>query len=468
MLDDLGGFFRIRYADGVRYIDYLEENQNTNSQVIKLGRNLMDLTKNVDLSEIATAIIPLGERLEESPIEGLEARLTIESVNDGRDYVFSQEAVNNYGWIYKTVTYDNVTTPSALKEKGQKYLTDEQYKNMVIEATAIDLHLIDNEIEGFKLSDNIRVLSEPHGLDRFFRLTQMKLNLNNPEKDTITLGKASNTSLSAKTASITEEFKKEMERIASPSSIIKQAVDNATQLITNAMGGYVYKTNNELYIMDTNNPKTAQKVWRWNINGLGYSSTGINGQYGLAMTMDGNIVADFIASGTMYADRIKGGTLTLGGQNNTNGSVTVLNENGNTIGTFNKDGIVIEKGRISGADIHSYGLDISGESVEARIEDGKMKGIKNGQEIGTINFSSYYLSNGVKYPQITLDTDKRFAIVTPYMHIGKGDKTSGGLLSVSQCSDTTVTVVTSVSYASGQVFATTKKLKFINGLLVTG
>ena len=102
-----------------------------------------------------------------------------------------------------------------------------------------------------------------------------------------------------------------------PTSILEQAQQNATQLITSAMGGYVYKTQNELYIMDNADPLLAQKVWRWNINGLGYSSTGINGTYGLAMTMDGAIVADFITTGHLSTNVIEGyGSLTLQVQDN--------------------------------------------------------------------------------------------------------------------------------------------------------
>lgn len=89
-------------------------------------------------------------------------------------------------------------------------------------------------------------------------------------------------------------------------SILESAKNNASQLITTAMGGYIYKTQSELFIMDTDNPATAQKVWRWNMNGLGYSSTGINGEYGLAMTQDGSIVADYITTGTINTSLIEG------------------------------------------------------------------------------------------------------------------------------------------------------------------
>ena len=91
-----------------------------------------------------------------------------------------------------------------------------------------------------------------------------------------------------------------------PSSILQSARDNATEQINSALGGNVIKTRTDLFIMDTDDPTTAQKVWRWNLNGLGYSDTGLNGTYKTAMTANGQIVADMITTGTMSADRITG------------------------------------------------------------------------------------------------------------------------------------------------------------------
>lgn len=91
-----------------------------------------------------------------------------------------------------------------------------------------------------------------------------------------------------------------------PTSILESARNNATELLTQAMGGFVYKTQNELFIMDTNDVKTATKVWRWNLNGLGYSNNGINGPYETAITQDGQIVADFITAGKLNTDVIEG------------------------------------------------------------------------------------------------------------------------------------------------------------------
>ena len=91
-------------------------------------------------------------------------------------------------------------------------------------------------------------------------------------------------------------------------TFVQQAVDSATGQITGNKGGYVVlhsstgsKEPDEILIMDTPDIKTAVKVWRWNKAGLGYSSYGYNGPYGLAMTQDGSIVADFITAGTLDA-----------------------------------------------------------------------------------------------------------------------------------------------------------------------
>lgn len=124
----------------------------------------------------------------------------------------------------------------------------------------------------------------------------------------------------------------------------QEAIDKATELLTKFNGGYVVKKDGELFIADNKDIDKAQHIWRWNINGLGYSSTGIDGPYGLAITMDGRIVADFITSGTMSAERINGGTLKLGGNNNTNGSIQVVDANGNDLVNISKDGLILSNG----------------------------------------------------------------------------------------------------------------------------
>ena len=112
--------------------------------------------------------------------------------------------------------------------------------------------------------------------------------------------------------------------IVPTSSEMTNAVNRATELITGNLGGYVilHDSNgdgepDEILIMDTADITTCQKIWRWNKNGLGYSSTGYNGTYGTAITQEGQIVANYVSTGTLNADLIKAGTISDIGGNST-------------------------------------------------------------------------------------------------------------------------------------------------------
>lgn len=61
--------------------------------------------------------------------------------------------------------------------------------------------------------------------------------------------------------------------------------------------------------MDTNSIDSAQKIWKWDMNGLGYSKNGINGPWGVAITMNGQISADYILTGELDASLIKVGKI---------------------------------------------------------------------------------------------------------------------------------------------------------------
>ena len=132
----------------------------------------------------------------------------------------------------------------------------------------------------------------------------MSIQLNNLSSSKFTLGTVVNTKLTAKSQTISNTASKAVETIPVPSAIVKQAVDQATALITAATHGHVVTTANEQLIMDTNDVNTARKVWRWNLNGLGYSSTGYNGTYKTAITMDGQIVGERLVGGSVSAEKL--------------------------------------------------------------------------------------------------------------------------------------------------------------------
>lgn len=306
LLKTYGGYLRIRKENGVRYLDYLADYPNTNTQVIEFGSNLLDFTHDMVASDIVTAVIPLGARLEDvTEVEGLDAYLTIKDVNGGVDYVYSQEAVKNYGWIFKTVKWDDVHVADNLLKKGKEYLTDIQFAQITLTVSAVDLHMLHVDMERIKVLDRIRVTSTPNGLDRFFPVSEMTIYLDKPSNNKLTLGTSySKNSLSTKTESNITSIKDKIEELPKKSEILEEAKENASQLIHSATNGHVVTTADEQLIMDTADKKTARKLWRWNLNGLGYSKTGYSGTYETAITMDGQIVGERLIGGSVDASKL--------------------------------------------------------------------------------------------------------------------------------------------------------------------
>lgn len=189
LIDKLGGYIRSRHLNNVRYIDYVSSYGSVNSQVINFGKNILNLKQYIKGENVATAIIPLGATLEESVgSSSIQKRLTIESVNSGVDYVFDQDAVDVYGWIFDTVIFDSVTLPENLKQKGQSELAKRKLLNIQLELNAVDLHLFDVDIQKIKLGDSIRVISEPHGIDRFMTVSEINIDISKPSATSIVLG----------------------------------------------------------------------------------------------------------------------------------------------------------------------------------------------------------------------------------------------------------------------------------------
>ncbi len=327
VINKLGGHISIRKENGVRYIDYFEDYMNTNTQTIQFGKNLVDFTKNWDMTSYATVIIPRGARLEDSPIEGLEAYLTVESVNAGSIYVTDENAIKERGWIEAVVDFENITDPAELLEKARTYISDTQFDNLIIEVSAVDLHYLMKSEEPIKLLDQVRCVSVPHGLDKIFPVSQLTIPIDHPENATYTLGSTIRTSLTSSNKKTNSEIMQKIENLPSKETILKKAAENAAEIMNQATNGHItitkIKNDNQtvtesLFITDTEDYRKATKAWRWNINGLAYYKTTnpVNNPINydttnpkVAITMDGAIVADFITVGTMSADRIRTGIL---------------------------------------------------------------------------------------------------------------------------------------------------------------
>lgn len=312
LCDSLGGYLRIRKVDGKRYLDMvsLQEYGKICEQPIEFGENLLDYSENVSASDLYTCVIPKGARLDESPIEGLEAYVDITSVNNGKDYLYSEDAVATYGWNRCVVSWDDVTEPENLKRKGEEWLRDNQYETMVLELTAADLSMLDADIESFELGDTVPVYSKPHGMDRTFPVQKLELHLQDPSQDKLQLGNTMKLSYTEQNKGNLSAVNRQLESTRQTTAWLQSAIDNATAMMTGSKGGYKVSEYDEdgrwlrdLY-MNAPNKEDATLVMQINMNGIGFSRDGFDGPYKNAWTIDGVLLGEFLKAGSVQAEAL--------------------------------------------------------------------------------------------------------------------------------------------------------------------
>ncbi len=279
--------------------------------VIKYGKNLTGLIVDCDYSSITTRIMPQGynglflpEKYVDSPlidnyvfpriskIEFSDIKVKDENSEDGYETKEqAYEALRNE--VKKLYSESKIDMPKTTMTVNMIALQDtEEYKNLAILERLYPFDTV--TIKHSKLNMNIKVDMNYYEWDSL-------------ADKYISMEFASDKSSFVETTATINNVKKKMDELQQ--SVLQEAKQTATGLINNGLGGYVLKTRDELLIMDTDDINTAQKIWRWNMGGLGYSSTGYNGEFGLAMTADGAIVADFITTGSLNAGIITTGII---------------------------------------------------------------------------------------------------------------------------------------------------------------
>ena len=182
LIDRLGGYFRVRYVGDKKIIDYLKDFDGVNAQTIEFGENLLDLTQVATAADVYSVVIPIGAQDEDGNA------LTIKSVNDGKDYLENHEAIALYGRREAVVEFSDVTLASNLKTKGEEYLQSTIEESLTIEMKAVDLSLINHNIQAFRMYDWVKVISKPHSIIKSFLLKKMEINLIDPTDSYIQLG----------------------------------------------------------------------------------------------------------------------------------------------------------------------------------------------------------------------------------------------------------------------------------------
>lgn len=264
--DSLGGYFYITHDNGtdpIPTINYLSDFTKVSSQKIEFGVNLKNFTKNVKAESLCTVVIPLGAEIEDYDDTTENKKLTIDSVNDGKDYVYSEEGVALYGWICRAVQFDDVTDPSTLKSKGEEYVNENAKQHISIELGAIDLHLLNPEIESINVCEYVQVVSKPHDFDAILLCNKQTLDLLKPDNDSYTLG-YTYSSLTASTAELktnlssidTRYVTNQRFSSAVNSKVGKDDNDQVVSMINESTEVVTFKANR--LVIDSDNFKLAE------------------------------------------------------------------------------------------------------------------------------------------------------------------------------------------------------------------
>lgn len=303
VINNLGGYITIHRENGTNVLDYTAVSGNVGSQIIRFGENLLDFEQYISAENIVTVLVPLGARGDNDQL------LTIESVNEGKNYIESPTAIALFGRISGTARFDDVTIPSNLLSKGYDELANNIAESVTLIINAIDLNYINVDTEKLKLGWYYRVISPPHGINALFQLTAMTIDLVSPENSTYTFGFAKE-GITYKQASVSEQINKAVADVPTIEKVREVSQASVTAAINSGFGGHTQVFQNEFLIMDTTDRNTAERLWRWNMGGLGYSSNGYDGPYETALTADGKINASMIRTGNMSANYIRTGILT--------------------------------------------------------------------------------------------------------------------------------------------------------------
>ena len=184
----LGGYISIRHENDINYIDYLADFDLLSPQTVEFAKNLLDMKRKRKGEAIATALIPLGAKLKDAEGNDTDERLTIADVNGGLDYIADEDAVAEYGTIFATNIWDDVTVASNLLRKGKEYLASLITVTETIELSAADLATIDSTVTSFHIGTYVKVTSNPHGIDQNFLVSKLSIDLLNPTANKLTLG----------------------------------------------------------------------------------------------------------------------------------------------------------------------------------------------------------------------------------------------------------------------------------------
>lgn len=284
--------------------------------VIEYGKNLTAMEQDEDNSGVYTALLPYAVY---TP-EGAENE-TVVTLPEVTLPIVTSEIVRAKTLIMDfSDQFDGVVTEEALRAKANSYIKANPL-GATIPTVKVSFEPLWKQpeysalLERVNLCDTVTIRHSLLGVSVSAMVIETVYDTLAERYKSISLGQ-SKSSMITTISEVQSTVDKVESTVGRFPKLLQTAIGKATGLITGQSGGYVVihtaEENGqpyELMILDAPSIDEAVNVWRWNVGGLGFSHNGYNGPYETAITADGQIVADFITSGSLVANIIKAGVI---------------------------------------------------------------------------------------------------------------------------------------------------------------
>ncbi|MGM0169827.1 hypothetical protein IGI39_003988 [Enterococcus sp. AZ135] len=302
ILDNFGG----EYLFDNNEVKLLARAGRDTNVVVAYGKNLTDIQQEESIENTYTSVYgwaKVGSGDEEKI-------LTLPETSIDSDYVgnYTERRIQMVDFSDR-----NPKDVNALRQQVKQFIKSNNVgvPRVNIKTKFVDLASATGEeqlkrLEELDLCDTITVAFNDLGINATAQVIKTVWNVTLDTYESVELGDAR-----TDFAKFVEDAQPDTDKLYTKVDWLEKAQKEASDIIHNPGKGHVvvypsYADPQEILIMDTTDINTAKKVWRWNVGGLGFSSTGYNGTYGLAMTNNGAIVADRITTGTLRAINIIG------------------------------------------------------------------------------------------------------------------------------------------------------------------
>ena len=361
-----------------------------NGVTVQYKKNLKDITCEENWNNVVTKLLPVGKDCillnEVDSSASLYVTSDIQySIPYTKTVSFNQDISED---DYESETAYKQALVSNLLEQATAYVNENSLPQ-------INYTLKANLEKITDVGDVIEVKDERLGLDLMTNVISFDYDCILGKYTEIEFGNFKQT-LSGLVGNITASVDKTVnEQLANVSITLQADLEQATGDIWATMGdSYVIYDGDMILIVDSLPKETATNCILINNGGIGFSSTGINGTFSSAWTIDGTLNMQNINVINLIADMIKGGTLKLGSHLNASGKLELYDNANNLVGKMDKDGLKM------------YGLD--GSYVIMNDTVGFAGYDRNNNKIYWVSQDEFHMNKAVVEEEITLCDEIRF------------------------------------------------------------